>query len=168
MWLRKSGYVLDRGSAPVIGVLGSLGTAFLFAIAFLTTIDVFLRLVFRAPIKGVYELTEVMMIILVYLALAWAQRNKVNIRVDLFVKNFQPRAQAATDAFTTICSLFIVGMIAWQGFDFALYLASHNRTYDVLRIPVAPFEIVLVVGCVMLCVVFLTDILNYLAEALSR
>ena len=55
----------------------------------LTTVDVILRYVFNSPIPGVYTLCEMLMVGIVYLAIAYVQQKKGHVRVDVFIDRLE-------------------------------------------------------------------------------
>ena len=71
MWLSKAALWLERVISPVARVFNSAGVGILMVMMSLTVVDVFLRFVFNKPIVGAYEMSEFMMVILVFFALAY-------------------------------------------------------------------------------------------------
>lgn len=67
--------------------------------------DVFGRYVIRHPIVGAYEGAEFLMSSIVFVALAYTQLQKANVRVDLVYERFPPNVQSAMAIFNTLLAL---------------------------------------------------------------
>ena len=86
----------------------------LVAMMLLTVSDVFLRYAFRRPIFGSTEITEIMIVMLGFLGLAWCAVKGGHLKVDLLMSRFSPRLQAIFDSFTYFAGLVICIIIAWR------------------------------------------------------
>ena len=72
----------------VTKILSYAAAFVLFGIMLLTTFDVAGRYLFHAPILGVFEVTEFMLVCVVFLSLAYTQSLKGHIEVDILVRTF--------------------------------------------------------------------------------
>ena len=52
--------------------------------------DVLSTALFRQPIPGVYEATETLMVLVIFLSLGWLQTSNGNIAVDILTERFSP------------------------------------------------------------------------------
>ena len=80
-WLQRAIRILDK-----VGVFSrwtnTIGVALLLVMVSVTFVDVFLRYIFNAPIVGVKALTEVMMISVVFLAIAHTHSEKRHVSME--------------------------------------------------------------------------------------
>lgn len=129
---------------------GYLATGVLGLMMLLTVADVFLRYFFNSPITGTTEITEFLLVIVVFPALAWCGISGMHVRVDLLVDLFPARVQRIFDIFTGTASLFIFIIITWQSFLEAQFI---DTTTSLLLIPVFPFYWVLTAGFALFCLV---------------
>ena len=157
-----------KGIALISRILNNVGIAFLVLLMLLITADVLLRAVFNQPILGTNELSEFMMIIVVYLAMAYTQHKKSHVAVDLVIMTFPQRIREVIDSLTYLLSLGICSLMAWQSFVDVDRLFDINRISDILNIPVAPFQLVMAIGFVIFCLVLLLDFLDSLGKAIKR
>ena len=72
------------------------------------------RRFFHHPIAGTTELTEMAMICIVFLALAWCAVERAHISVGVVVERFSPRVQAIVDSITYLAGLGLCIIIVWQ------------------------------------------------------
>lgn len=137
------------------------------AMMLLTVSDVFLRYFLRRPILGTTELTENMMVCLVFFGLAWCAVQQEHLKVDLVMTHFSPRVQAIVDGITSCASLIMVALIAWRGFLEGMAVQRLHIISSLLKLPAFPFYYVLVVGCAMLCLVMVTHLIQNIDKAVK-
>lgn len=105
---------LNRYAALLAGVA-------LLMMAFIGTADVITSRAFGAPIPGVFEFTETLMVLSVFLALALAQEQRRHIRVELLVHMLPPTPRAAFAALSAVLTMLFFALIAWYGWYTASY-----------------------------------------------
>ena len=135
---------------------------------FLITGDVSLRYLFNRPIKGSVELIELMMVVLVFLAVAYTASQKGNVAIELMVARLPQRAQAIIDIITHSLSLGLVSLIIWQSVVRANYLWLHEHVSWTLSIPIYPFVFLIAFGCALLAIVLLANLLDSLDRAVRK
>ena len=89
-WLNNAARTLDK-----VGIFSSwcntAGVTALFLMICITFIDVFLRYVFDKPIKGAYDLTAVMLVLVVFLGVAHTYNEKGHVSVDVISGRLSPK-----------------------------------------------------------------------------
>ena len=131
----------------------------------LTTVDVVLRYVFNSPIPGVYTLCEMLIIGIVYLAIAYVQQQKSHIRVDIFIDRIEGPPRFAFELATLILALVSFSLMAWQS-GLLAWDAWVTGDYEMglIEYPFWPPKSVMTVGLVLLCLRFITDIKNMVVQ----
>src|SRR5437764_4118014 len=128
----EAGAWLDRA-------LGAAAAILLFCLVMLTTADVIGRYLFNSPLRGAFEITELLLLTLIFAGLPLASRADEHVSLDfidmiltagggLFVRRLVD----------LICGLLILGL-AWRVWIKAGKIAGYGDTTEVLRLPVAPF-----------------------------
>ncbi len=140
--------------------LSYVGNVALAAMMLLTTADVVGRYFFNAPVLGAYEITEYLMLILVFAFLAVAQRDKAHINVDIVFNRLSTRLQTIFDRFNHVVCLAMMSLVAWMGVRHTLELRQTGESSLLLKIPDYPFAVFLVIGCVVLCIEFFKDVFH--------
>jgi TRAP-type C4-dicarboxylate transport system permease small subunit len=141
--------------------LSNLGMLVLIPMMLLTTGEVVGRTVWSKPIPGSMELSSYMLAVFVLLGVAYTHQVKGHVRVSMLVSRLPKRIQAALELFTTLLSLCIVAIVAWQGWVLAI---EEHAVSDMLRIPQAPFKFLVFVAGLCLALELLLD----LAEAAGK
>ena len=154
----KTIYFLSR-------IAGYLATGVLGLLMLLTVANVILRDFFDKPIMGTPELSEFMMVLVVFLALAWCAITRKHVKVELIVNRFSPRIQAILNGITLLLALGVFVVITWQS---ALESMAVYDTTSLLRIPHTPFYWIMTFGLGLFCLSILVLIIENIIEASKR
>lgn len=141
-------------------LLAYVGAFALICMMLITTVDVAGRYLFSKPITGAFEITEFLVLILIFSFLAFTQAGRGHVSVDLLFTLFPRRLQIAVDLVThTICLILMI-LITWMGVVKALELMAVGGTSPNLKIPTYPFVFFLALGCTVMCIQYLVDIIK--------
>ncbi|MFH1647263.1 MAG: TRAP transporter small permease [Chloroflexota bacterium] len=144
-----------------------IGVVTLAGLMLLTVSDVVLRFFFTKPIQGSLEVTELLMIVMVYPGLAWVAVRRMNIKVDLLVNRFSPRAQGIFDTVTCLISLAVAVLIAWFTVPQVFYMQSRGIETDTLHIKHWPFYWLIAFAYAVLCLVLITNLIDFIKKAVK-
>jgi TRAP-type C4-dicarboxylate transport system permease small subunit len=142
--MRQVGRVLDEVNRALHYGAGAL----IIAVMALTIYNVLGRWLFAAGFRGTVELTQLAMIGIVYLGLAYAQSRDNHILVDLLYNRLGARTRIALDVFATTLGVIVLGLLAWQLYQYAGVLQAGNRVTGSRGIPLAPFAFVAITGVI--------------------
>ena len=127
----------------------------LFALMCMITAEVLMRKILNSSILGYLELTELMMVLIVFCSLAFCEANDGHIKIDLIMSKLSPRAQAIFK-FITQCICFILfTLMSWALFRYARLMKESGEVSVDLSIPIYPFVYSAAVGCGLLALVLL-------------
>lgn len=166
--LQKAVNILDR-----VGVFSRwtniIGITLLFLMSILNFVDIILDTHWiHTPIRGATEITEVMMIAGIFLAVAHSHNKKGNICVDIFTSKLQSDSRLVLSFITEILGLCMVGLIIINVFCLALYFEQKKMMHaQYLNIPSAPFAVIIAVGCATMWLIMLRDFLKTILKALG-
>jgi TRAP-type C4-dicarboxylate transport system permease small subunit len=125
-----------RRSAPLLRILSfsilSVASAVLVGfMMFLTFADVLARYVFNSPILGAYEITEVIMGLMIFGGLPLISGRRTHISVDLFVSSLPDRLKTIQKiSMDLICGL-VAGILGWRAWIYAGRMAeAGERTLE--------------------------------------
>ncbi len=147
--------------------LSYLGAAALFAMMLLTAADVTGRYVFNKPILGAFELTEFLVLILIFSFLAPTQAHKSHVSVDLLLGRLPRKWQGAIAVFNHAVCLFLMGLFVWMSTVRAFELKEFVEASPNLGIPKYPFAFFVVLGCAVMGLEYLRDLIR-MANAKKR
>ena len=112
---------------------GSLAAVFLAAMMLLTVVDVTLRAVFNRPIRGTYEIIELLLACTFFIALPAVFLRDENILVDV-IDNVAPRSVPLLRRLAEALAVVVLGVMAWQGWKAAAETLVFNDVTSDLSI----------------------------------
>jgi TRAP-type transport system small permease protein len=116
---------MERWRHLIARVCGLLAAIFLAGMMLLTVADVTLRAVFNTPIRGVYELVELLLAYTFFIALPAVFLRNENIIVNV-IDDLAPRAVPGLQLMASLLGFVVLGLMAWQGWLAALDTLSLN------------------------------------------
>lgn len=142
--------------------LSAAGMGVFMVMVFLTFVDVFLRYLLGRSLSGTVEVTELLMVIVVFSAIAHTQWQKSHVTMDILTARLSAPRRALLECATTLWSLVTVGFCAYTT---ARYAASTSSVTLVLRLPLTPFIYFASFGFVTLAVALLRDLVEILGRS---
>ena len=145
--MRKLDVALSR-------LLGIMAAAVLFAMMALTFFDVVLRYVFNAPMQGSFELTELMMVVLIFAGLPLVSRCEEHVLMDFLDHLMPPLILSAVRRLVhVVCGAVFAG-IGWLVLRKASQVMEYGDTTAALHIELAPFVYI------MAALIFVTALIH--------
>ena len=133
------------------------------AMMLLTVTDVFMRYVFSAPIIGVTEVTEFMMVCLLLGMAACAIEGR-HIKVDVVTSRTPPKITGLMDAIGLLLGIGLAAILVLQGYRHGLFQRSYGVASSMLDIPDFPFYIVLCVSFAILIIAMIVLFVKRIVE----
>jgi TRAP-type C4-dicarboxylate transport system permease small subunit len=128
----EAGAWLDRA-------LGIAAAVLLFGLMALTTADVIGRYLFNWPLRGAFEITELLLLSLIFAGLPLASRADEHVMLDFIDMALGPKGRRGLRRLVDfICGVLVLGL-AWRVWVKAGKIAGYGDTTEVLRLPVGPF-----------------------------
>ena len=144
---------------------GTVGMIFVIPLMLITTGDVIGRGFFNKPIAGTFELSEYMLAIIILLGAAYTQQVKGHVAVDFLTSHFKEKSRLICQVLTLFLSLFIVSILVWQGFKLGI---EETGVTDQLRIPRAPFKMLVGIGGALLWLQIFLDFIDSIVRLKGR
>jgi len=119
--------------------LGMAASAILFCMMTLTFVDVVMRYVFNRPLRGAFEVTELMLLVLIFAGLPLVTHANEHVTMDLIDRWLSPRARDALSRVMEALGAALMFVLTWLMWIKAQRIAGYGDTTDVLRILVGPF-----------------------------
>jgi TRAP-type C4-dicarboxylate transport system permease small subunit len=148
-----------------IRFVATIGMVFVLPLMLITTADVVGRGFFNKPIAGTFELSEYMLAVIILLGAAYTQQVKGHVAVDFLTSKFSKKTQALCQTLVLFLSLFIVTILVWQGFMLGI---EEKGVTDQLRVPRAPFKMLVGIGGCLLWLQLLFDFIDAIAKVVRR
>jgi TRAP-type C4-dicarboxylate transport system permease small subunit len=137
----------------------------LFLMMLLTMADVILRKLYSKSIMGTVELTEFMLVILIFFALAHAEVLNKHVRIDLVMGRFSGRTQGIVDMVTQGICFALSLMMTWSALDYTHMMRASGEVSQDLWMPVFPFIYVMAFGLFILSLALLINFMVSIEKA---
>ena len=167
MWFETIIKAIERGISPLISIVVYIGSSMIALMMFLTVADVIARGFFDKSVYGAYELSEFMLVIVVFFSMAGCQLFKGHITIDLVVSRFPQRARDIIDSIMYVVFLIMFCIFTWVLTDYAIREIGGDIS-GMLHIPVFPFIFMAALGSALFSLVILMHLLIFLAGALKK
>lgn len=114
----------------------------------LTVADITGRSAFNDPVPGTVEVTALVLVIVVFFGVAHSEDLGDHITVDLIYVRVGKRLKAVMDVVADILSVAVLGLLAFQLWQFAERQQASGAASPVLRWPIWPFVLIAALGSV--------------------
>ncbi len=138
--------------------LGAAAAVLLFGLMALTAADVVSRYIFNWPIRGAFEVTELLLLVLIFAGLPLASRADEHVTLDFIDMLLGPRGRLLLRRLShLVCGLLILGL-ALRVWVKAGKIAGYGDTTEVLRLPVGPFVYFMAIMVAITAIVHLVKV----------
>jgi len=135
--------------------LGLITAVLLFMMMILTLLDVFGRYLFNSPIMGAYEITELMLVVLIFAGIPLAGANDEHIAVDL-IDGIVPRVIAKVrDILIALIMAVVLGALSKSIWHKGLEAIKYGDQSAMLQVPMSPVFFIISVALALASLVSL-------------
>lgn len=119
--------------------LGFAASAILFALMMITFVDVIGRYLFNRPLQGAFEITELMLLVLIFAGLPLVSHADEHVTMDFIDGLLGPAGRKVAIGISHfVVAATLIGL-AWLVWLKAGKIGAYGDTTDVLKIVIAPF-----------------------------
>ena len=130
---------------PFDAVLGIASAAILMCMMLLTFVDVVARYLFNFPLRGGFEITELMLLVLIFAGLPLVSHADEHVTMDFIDRLLPPRGVLVVVRFAHALCAAVMFFLTWQMWIKAGRITSAGDYTDVAKIPYGPFVYFMVV-----------------------
>jgi TRAP-type transport system small permease protein len=134
--MNKTEYMWER---KFDAVLGSAAAVLLLGMMVLTFVDVVARYLLNKPIRGAFEVTELLLLVLIFAGLPLVSHADEHVTMDFIDRILPPAALRVLVRLVHAACAAIMFFLTWQVWIKAGKIMGYGDTTDVLRIAVGPF-----------------------------
>ncbi len=120
-------------------MLGVAASAILFLLMLLTFVDVVARYLFNFPLRGGFEITELMLLVLIFAGLPLVSHADEHVTMDFIDRLLAERGRRIVVRIVHAVCAAVMFFLTWQVWIKAGKISGYGDTTDVLRITIAPF-----------------------------
>lgn len=134
---------IDHRVTALSQILAMLGLALLIAFAAATALDVLLRSVFNAPIRGLSDVGNLIMILAVTAGIPANIKLRQNVTIEMLGKlgaqTISRRSPAVLNTFGALVTLGFICLLCWRMADYAIHMGMTSETTLILGLSLAPW-----------------------------
>lgn len=123
----------------------------------LTVADVAMRSVLGAPIFGTIDISELGLVLVVFLGLAYCGRTGGHVSVDLLESVMSPGVSLLSGILTRLLSVAVLGLLAWRTMAKAADARTYGDVSNLLGIPHWPFLYAIALSAALFALVLVLD-----------
>ncbi len=139
---------LDRSVRWLGTAALAVAAAFIGLLAIVGTADSFGTQIFSLPVPSALEMSQAGLAVVVFMGLAYAQRRRGHVTVDILFNRFTGRIKAAFTGLALAAAIFFFGFLAWRtGIGAFESVAIDERSWGLTRFPIWPSKIAVCAGC---------------------
>jgi len=146
---------MEKFLVPVSRWLSTIGSSVLVIMVVITVADVVGRKLFNMPVKGAYELGEMLLVIVVFLNMPDTEMQDDNVSIELLYTRFGKKVRKIVLSLMYVLFFIVSVVMTWQLIVFALGEMAGGFTTTILSIPYAPVVFLASLGCALLSLVVL-------------
>jgi len=147
-----------KGNADAL--LGVVASAILLAMMLLTVVDVVARYVFSRPLRGAFEITELMLLVLIFAGLPLVSFADEHAVMDFIDRLLGPRGQGWLERAVQLVNAGFMFLLTWLVWRKADRIWAYRDATDVLRIVYGPFVYFMAVTLALACVIHLYKVVE--------
>ncbi|MCR4429623.1 MAG: TRAP transporter small permease [Tepidanaerobacteraceae bacterium] len=129
---------MEKISYYINCIINRISTIMMLLLTFITIIDITGRFVFNKPLPGTIEVTELSLVLIVYLTLGYTEHFDEHVVIDTAYKLMPKTVQFVLYMAAGLISFATVLLMAWQLYVYAGRMIAGDYQTGVLGIPYYP------------------------------
>ena len=168
MDLRTVGRYLSQILGWVVNTSAFGAASIVVILMVMVVADIFGRKVLNEPVPMSYEVGAFMLVFIVFMGLAYSQRQRAHIRVEFLTLRMSPRLRAVMDLFAFTLGVAIYGAIFYQTFKWSYHSFEIGEyVAGLINIPKWPSQFAVAFGALLISLQFLSDWVNRAVEVVA-
>lgn len=163
--------IISRSQKVLLSVtdkVNFIGQVILLLLVLLIIVDVIMRRVFNNPFSGTLEVSEIMLVVVVFTSVAYCGIRKGHVSIDALTSRFRRRTQAKIDSITGIFGVLVFVTMGCGSIVLGLNHFKTHRITGMLPIPIYPFSFIVGIGSLLLALVLLVQLVETIQRALEK
>jgi len=141
-----------------------IGILVMMFLTFITVIDISGRYLFNKPLPGTIELTELALVVIVYLTLGYTEHFGEHIVIDTVYKAMPKGVRYVLFIIASIISFASILLMSWQLYVYAGRMLSGGYKTGVLGIPYYPVVIIASIGSLSFGLAIISNMVKFIKK----
>lgn len=139
-------------------VANRIGIFFLIPLMLTTTLDVIMRGIFNLPISGGLEMSQFMMVIIIWFTMAMTAQKKGHVAMQFIESRLSKKAIYFGDCMVLIVMIITMILVDWALLERMLAAYENGETTDVLAWPIYPALGVMLLGGILMVLELIAEL----------
>lgn len=149
-------------------IFSRIGILVMMFLTFITVIDISGRYLFNKPLPGTIELTELALVVIVYLTLGYAEHFGEHIVIDTVYKIMPKGVRYVLFILASIISFISILLMSWQLYVYAGRMLSGGYKTGVLGIPYYPIVIIASIGSLSFGLAIISNMVKFISKGVEE
>ena len=155
----------DQGIIKIEKVLTAISWIVTIAVTIMIVTDIILRFFFNHPLPATWEISEVCMPAIVFMAFAYTLTMDQHVKMSLVKERVPPRVQVAFEVVTNLISAALCCLITyWSWLRFRTSFATGEEILAAIYVPWWPGKLMMPIGMGFLTLRYLMKLVNNLVR----
>jgi len=140
-----------------------------FCISLFTTIDVSFRFVLGKSVEGSIEVCEVLMVLIAFLGLTWADVTNTHVEVKFLVEKFPNHIKKSNELFVKVLTTACLGLFSYASIKYAIekFIIDEVIWVGTKQMVLWPARFSLVLGIFVLFLYYLGKLVSILTDLMA-
>lgn len=126
---------------------------------FISATDVIGRYLFNRPIIGIFEISEILLVGIVFLGSVYTLHQDKQITMELLYSGLSPKKKRIVDIVTRMLSAMVFILMTWKVTKMGIYCKQVGRQISGLLWPVYPFMFIVSLGSALISLELVAQII---------
>jgi len=126
------------------------------------------RYIFNSPIKGLVEMSQFMLVLVIFMLMPYTETKKNHLVIGLVVDRMPQKAQAILNSVMYIFSLLVLGVATYRAVERGVFQIGAGQTSMFLRIPHWPFFFIVCLCWLLLMLAVAVNLIHFLRMTRGR
>jgi len=149
---------IDSVISSVNKIQAIISACAIFLIMFLVSADVISRFLFGKPVMGTYEIGEMLMVCIVFLAVGYTQMVGGHVKVETLTRRLNADIRTGLSTIMSFLGFVIFALMTYSSWNLALAALRNKRTIQgLLGLPLFPSKLLVTIGAATLAICFFIE-----------
>lgn len=167
-FLRRVSDFIEKVNLITNNITHYVSMTILFVLMLLTSADIIGRFFFNKPITGTFELTGILLALIIFFSLGTLQNKGEHIDIDFLTNKFPVKLQEILKMIVSLFLFIFLVLVTWQVFELMKRMHASNSISGDLGFPMYIIVALVGIGSLLFTVSYLSQIFKDLIKVVSK
>jgi TRAP-type C4-dicarboxylate transport system permease small subunit len=152
---------MEKISYHINRIMNNISAAMMVLLTVVTIIDITGRFFLNKPLPGTIEVTELSLVLIVYLAFGYTEHHEEHVIIDTAYELMPKKAKEVSYMVAGLISFVIILLMSWQLYVYAGRMMVGRYETGVLKIPYYPVVVAAAIGSLCYALAILSNMIKF-------